>query len=366
MRIAVDATSLLDVRTGIGVFTDALVSGLRDRDDVECTAFCVSVRGRARLADATPGLRSVAPPLPARLVRRWWQHLPYPRIDTFVGRHDVVHGPNFVVPPTRGAAVVTVHDLTPLRYPELCGPATLAYPALVQAAMDRGAWVHTDSAAVAAEVREAFDVDPERVVPIPLGHRSMAGGDGARGRDLAGGDDFVMAVGTVEPRKDLPGLVDALDLASEAGHRIPLVHVGPDGWGAEAFAQRVATSATDVRRLGRVSDDDLRDLYAAARLVAYPSVYEGFGFPVLEAMSAGVPVVTTTDPAIAEIAGDAALLAPVRDTEALAQALVRGWEDEALRSQLIERGAERVERYRWDRCVDGLVDLYRRADDGGS
>lgn len=369
IRVAVDATPLLSTRTGVGVFTAALLEGLAGRTDVQATAFPVSVRGRAELRDAVPtGVRVVAPPLPATLIRKAWLRYGRPRIDLAIGRHDIVHGPNFVVPPSRATRVMTVHDLTPVRFPELCHPATLVYPDLIRRAAADGAWIHADSEAVRDELVDVLGVDPGRVVSVPLGFTSMAGGDAARGRSLAGDGDFVLAVGTVEPRKDLPSLVRAIDLLAADGSGadpVRVVHVGPDGWGAEALDRAIAGMRRPelVTRLGRVDDADLRDLYRAARVVAYPSVYEGFGLPVLEAMSAGVPVVSTAVPAIEEVAAGAAALVPVGDAEALASALATAWTDEARRATMVADGLRRSAGYSWSSCVAGIVDLYRRAVD---
>ena len=369
LRVAVDATPLLDVRTGIGNFTAALLTDLGQRPDIDVTAFPISLRGFRSMRDAAPpGVRVRSGPLPSKHVREAWRRWDRPRIDPIVGRQDVVHGPNFVVPPSRAARLATVHDLTAVRYPEMCEADTLAYPALIRQALAHGAWIHTPSHAVRDEVVDTLGADPDRVVAVPNGHTPMSTGDAARGRVLAGCDDFVLAVGTVEPRKDLPGLVGAVDQLVGAGHDITLVHVGPDGWGAEALADAVSRLAHPERfiRLGRVADHELADLYRAARLFAYPSRYEGFGIPVLEAMSAGVPVVTTSVPAIAEVAGDAAVLVAPGDVDALAQAIGDVWTDEDRRRALISAGHQRAGEYTWERCVDGLVELYRRISDSGA
>lgn len=370
MRVAVDATSLLDVRTGVGNFTDAVVRRLAGRDDVATTLFPVSLRGHRRLREASPaGVEVVTPPLPARLLRRSWLRFGRPRIDPFIGRHDVVYGPNFVVPPSRAARVVTVHDLTAVRFPELCTADTLQYPSLLARAIDDGAWIHAVSAAVRTEVVELLGADPGRVRAVPNGFRAVPRDrtDADAGRRIAGRDAFVLAVGTIEPRKGLPTLLRAIDVLASSGHELPLVHVGHDGWGRAGFDAAVAAMRRPdlVTTLGPVPDDDLDDLYAAARVFAYPSVYEGFGLPVLEAMSAGVPVVASDDRAIAEVSAGAAVLAPVGDADALAGALARVWDDESERRRLVDDGHRRVAHFSWDRCADGLVDLFRDAADGG-
>lgn len=368
VRVAVDATSLLDIRTGVGTVTAALVDGLARRDDVELTAFPVSFRAHRSLRGVVPpGVRVRSGPVPATHVRRAWRRWDRPRLDTVIGRQDVVHGPNFVVPPSRAARIATVHDLTPVRYPELCSGDTLAYPELIARATAHGAWIHTPSDAVRHEVLDHFTVDPGRVVTVHNGFTPMAAGDPRHGRAAAGRDAYVLAVGTVEPRKDLPSLLRAIDHLASDGVEVPVVHVGPDGWGTAAFDHALDAMARPdlVTRLGRRSGQELADLYHGARVFAYPSVYEGFGMPLLEAMSAGVPVVSTSVPAVREVAGDAAVLVPVGDAEALAAAIAACWSDEAHRARLVAAGHARTARFSWEACVDGMVALYHRARDAG-
>lgn len=364
IRVAFDATCLLESKTGVGYFAESLLEELQGFESVAVTAFPISIRGRRDLPVAVPtGVAARTPALPARVMHRWWQHSDWPPIDRLVGKPDVVHGPNFVVPPAKAARVVTVHDLTMLRFPELVNASTRAFPELIKRAVADGAMVHTVSDAVRSEVIDRLGVPEAQALTVHLGFRSMDGGDALRGRELAGRDDFVLAVGTVEPRKDLPTLIAAVDGLDARGVEIPVVHVGPDGWGVDRFDAALAAMGNPalVTRLGRRSDTDLRDLYAAARLVAYPSIYEGFGLPVLEAMSAGTPVVATEDPAIVEVSGGSAHLVPIGNPETLGAALAHLWDDEAERDALVTAGRRNLERFSWRRCADGIVDVYRSA-----
>lgn len=366
IRVAVDATPLLGSRTGIGIFTHALLRGLGERDDVDAVAFPVSVTGRTELPGLLPpGVRARTPLLPARPLHAAWQRTSHPRLDRLLGRPDVVHGPNFVVPPARAARVATVHDLTTLRFPELCQADTLRFPAVVRRAAAEGAWVHTPSVAVRDEVVAELGLDPARVVAVPNGF-DPSHGDPAAGRRLAGAERYVLAVGTVEPRKDLPTLVAAVDRLAADHPDLVLVHAGGDGWQVERLHRAVAgmRHPERFRRLGYVDHRRLAHLYAGASVFAHAAVYEGFGIPVLEAMAAGVPVVATDVAAVREVAGDAAAIAPVGDVDALAEAVARAWTDTAWRAEATRRGRQRAERYSWDACVDGVVELYRAARAG--
>jgi glycosyltransferase involved in cell wall biosynthesis len=365
-RVAVDLTSQLSPLTGVGIMARELVARLARRDDLALTAFAVTWRGRGRLHEAVPaGVEVVDRPMAARPLHEAWRRADHPLIDRWIGRHDVVWGPNFVVPPSRAAEVMTVHDLTPVRYPELANDFTLAFPGMIRRALARGAWVHTPSEFVRGEVVDEFGADPDRVVAIHHGAGTDRAepGDPGRGRALAGGDRFVLAVGTVEPRKDLPTLVRAFDIVARDDPDLRLVIAGADGWGAEALTAAVgaARHRNRIARLGRVDDRARADLLAAAAVYAFPSLYEGFGLPPVEAMAAGVPVVASRAGALPEVCRDGADLVEPGDPDDLAAALARILGDEAHRATLVERGRRVAAGYDWARASDRLAELFQAA-----
>jgi glycosyltransferase involved in cell wall biosynthesis len=302
--------------------------------------------------------------MPAGVLGRLWSAKDWPPGEWWTGDVDVVHGTNFVVPPTkRAAAVVSVYDLTAVRFPQLCAPASLRYPELVRRAVRGGAWVHTLASSIAAEVVDLLDVPPERVRVVPSGLDAAPAGDAATGRVVAGADRYVLALGTVEPRKGLPDLVRAFDRLAGERRDLHLVVVGPDGWGAAAFGAAVAMArhGDRVRRLSWVDVAARSDLLAGARVLAVPSVYEGFGYPPLEAMAAGTPVVATSVGSLPEVLGDAARFVDAGDVDALTAALADVVDDDAVAADLAARGPAQAATYTWERCADGLVELYRDA-----
>lgn len=380
LSVGFDATPLLGSPTGVGEFCAGALTGLAARRDVEVSGFAVSWRRRKGIDVLVPdGVATAQRAMPARPLQWSWRHTDRPPLEWFIGRRDVVHGSNFVVPPTAHAArVVTVHDLTVVLYPELCDPPTLAYPALVRRAAAEGAWVHTPSQYVADEVVAELGVDPERVRAVHHGVPPVADqpdeADEADEADVADGAGplplpqgcrrYVLAVGTVEPRKDYPGLVAAFDEIAGGDAEVALVIAGADGWGAQRLSNAIAASPARHRivRAGYLSPTALGRALRRAAVLAYPSRYEGFGFPPLQAMAVGVPVVATAAGAVPEVVGDAAVVVPPGDAEALAagiQGVLAGGPEV---DRLVARGHVRAGCFTWSACAEGLAELYRDAD----
>jgi glycosyltransferase involved in cell wall biosynthesis len=366
LRVALDATPLLGHPTGVGNFCAGALLGLGGRTDLDVRAYAVSWRRRAEIGPLLPrGVRAGQRAMPARPLHALWSRAPLPPVEWFIGAADVVHGTNFVVPPTRRAGrVVTVHDLTAVRFPELCDAASLRFPALIRRAVDEGAWVHTPSAFVAAEVVETFGAAPERVRAVHSGIPPFdppAAGAGPPAALPPGARRYLLSVGTAEPRKDLPGLVRAFDSLAADRPDLALVLAGADGWGAAALDEAVSASPFSARivRTGWVSDAIRAGLLRDASVLVYPSLYEGFGFPPLLAMAAGLPVVTTRVGALPEVVGDAAVLVAAGDADALAGAIASVLDSPAAAEALVACGRRRAAEFGWDRCAAGLAALYR-------
>jgi glycosyltransferase involved in cell wall biosynthesis len=359
---AIDATPLLGVRTGVGASVAGFITAVSSDPGVDVVGYSLSAAAGKSLPDALPrGVRAGrSVPIPASALLRTWARFDHPAVELWTGPVDVVHGTNFVVPPARKAArLVTVHDLTPVRFPELCSPTSLRYPGLIRRALDHGASAHTVSQSVADEIVDHFHVDATRVHVI---HNGLTPLPTPLPRDDAE-PPYILAIGTVEPRKGLADLVAAFDRIADSVPHVHLKIAGPAGWGEDALdaGLRSARHAGRIRRIGWV--EDRSTLIAGARLLAYPSLYEGFGLPPLEAMSLGVPVVATAAGAIPEVVGDAALLVAPRDVPALAEALLAVATDATVRQRLIAAGTERVPLFTWQRAGRQLAALYRSLAD---
>jgi len=366
--VAIDVTPLLGARSGIGAAVAEIVVALRALEaGPDLIPYTLSTRARLH-RDAVPtNTRFV--PIPARILLASWVRADAPRIDRWLRPAHVVHATNYLAPPSRLPTIVSIYDCSFVRYPELCTPQVRAFEPAIRRAVARGATVHTGSEFVAGEIEEIFGPGLRaagRLVVIPLGIPSL--GDGAQMPDTVaaalGDMPFVIAIGTLEPRKNFAHLVGAFGALSARHPALRLVIAGHDGPARpeiEAAIARLPGGARDrVVVAGPVSDAGRRALLENATLLAYPSIYEGFGFPVLEAMTAGVPVVAARAGSIPEVAGDAALLFEPTNEQDLADKMNRVMTDEATRSELIARGRDRVHAFSWDHTARALASCYRR------
>lgn len=290
-------------------------------------------------------------------------------LESAIADVDLFHGTSYSLPRrSRAKMVATVHDLALLRHPEWGTRSLVQMVRRAVRELPAAARVIAVSESTRNELIEFCDLPPERICVVHNGcgsefHRLDTGQCRERiERELRIGGPFVLHVGTLEPRKNLANLIAAFAQVRLAGadhHR--LVLVGADGWGS-ASIHRAAVAhgvAASVRFVGRVASDLLPALYSAADVVAYPSLHEGFGLPVLEAMACGTPVVAANRAAIPEIAGDAALLVDPEIPEEIAAAICRCLQDETLAADLHRRGIERAAEFTWERAAARTIAVYR-------
>jgi glycosyltransferase involved in cell wall biosynthesis len=311
-------------------------------------------RGKRRIREALTGLpvELRLPLLPrAQWWRSGWSRLGRPPVESVVGRLDVFHFSDWMYPAQRGGVrATTVHDLVPLRFPEWAQPATVRMhgPKYVHAARtcDR---VFVNSRFTGAEVAELLGVPEERIVVAYPGIDPRFHAEGKRA-DLGG--PYVLGVSTLEPRKNLPALVAAFSLLRRRRPELTLVLVGAAGW------EERSLEAEGVRLLGFVPDEELARLYRGAAALAYPSRFEGFGIPVVEALASGTPAVVSSHPSLDEASGEAAWRVDPDDPGAFADALEEALAGSAERR---ERGLAHAARFTWRACGEAVLAGYESA-----
>jgi glycosyltransferase involved in cell wall biosynthesis len=361
LRVAFDTGPLHGPRTGIGFAVAALQAALIGRDDVELQPYLVSARARP-----AAGTRRL--PIPAAVAQRCWAVTGHPRADRWLGDAQLVHGTNYVVPPARLPRLVSVYDCWFLRNPREANPAVQRAGRVLRRAIDSGAVVHTSSHATAAVVQELFPA--AQVAAVHLGPLPLPPAPTTPPIAELAGRPYVLAIGTIERRKNLPRLVQAFAAVAAAHADVQLVLAGNDGDDRVAVHEAVDALGPGVSKrvlfAGRVDDSVRSWLLRHAAVLAYPSLDEGFGFPLLDAMQAGVPVVASSAGSIPEVAGDAALLSAPADVQALAANLLLALESQSVRTDLITRGTARWQQFSWERCASELAGLYRRVVDEAS
>jgi glycosyltransferase involved in cell wall biosynthesis len=382
MRVAVDFTCALTQIAGIGRFIRGLVAGLvRCFPEDEFVLFYTARRELPLPLELRdwPNVRTLRIPVSEWLATVLWHRARLPLYpDAILAaaglRADILHFPNFMVPPLapwlrRRGAAVTIHDLSFYLFPEHTDPGLHRFlMRVVPRAVRQAELVLADSENTRQDLITHFGADPARTHAI-LGGLEPGFGPVTDPAQIAAtlqgfGIDrpFILSVGTVQPRKNLKRLIQALHLLRH-DHGLPhiLVNAGRKGWLYDdifATVQELQLER-DVLFLEQVDDAALRALYTAASALAYPSLYEGFGIPPLEAMACGTPVVASNVSSIPEVVGDAGLLVDPLDHGALAAALARVLTDRALAHELRRRGFERARQFTWERQARKLMALYR-------
>lgn len=376
IRLAFNASSLLLQNAGIAAYTRHLAQALRQSGEVDLHLFYRLYWSTEIRNAPLPGAGGLKDALLRIIPRPYWLKslgMEQRRFDAGARKYafNVYHEPAFFSFRFDGPIVITIHDLSPLRYPET-HPADRVrnFRQQLPDAISRAAKIIVVSEFVGREVIEMFRVDPARVRPIHHGvspeYRPRPAAETASCLAKYGvkRGQYIFTVGTLEPRKNLIQAIDAHSRLPEAARRrAPLVVAGAKGWITAELEAKLdaAEKRGDVRWLGYVPAEDLPLLYSAARFLVYPSIYEGFGFPVLEAMASGIPVITSNQASLPEVAGDAAIMVDPRDGEALGAAMLRLIEDVLEARRRIELGFAQSARFTWRACAQKTIAVYREA-----
>ncbi|HEU5101076.1 MAG TPA: glycosyltransferase family 1 protein [Roseiflexaceae bacterium] len=390
MHIGIDYTAAAWQGAGIGRYTRELVRAIIEQGAAHRYTLFYAAGGidrdspylaeLRRLTDAYANVRSAPIPLSPRRLTQVWQRLRAPLpAELFTGPLDLLHAPDFVLPPTRARTLVTIHDLSFMVHPECAQPSMVRY--LIDAVprgLRRADTILADSEATRRDLERLLSIDSARVELVYPGvgqrFRPMAPEEiEPVRRSLGLPDRFVLFVSTIEPRKNLVRLLEAFasleargwGLDASAGcssSGMQLVIAGRRGWMYDDVFDAIERLGLRerVQLLDFVHDKDLPALYNLATAFAYPSIYEGFGFPPLEALACGTPTVTADNSSLPEVVADAAVLVSAEDVGSIASGLARVVADEALRVRLRSAGPERARQFTWQQAARRVLACYER------
>lgn len=371
-HIAIDYTPAYEQGGGIGRYVRELVAALAFED--QQTNYRLFVAGANKHSLPTP----IAPNFtwcPTRLTPTWlarvWHRagVPYP-VESFTGDVDLYHATDFVLPPTRKhtRTLLTVHDLSFIRVSESASPSLKAYlDKVVPRSAQRADHILADSVATKTDLIELYKTPADKITVLLSGVDSRFQRQpeniitAIREKYSLDTTPYIFSIGTVQPRKNYVRLINALKQLHADGFPLHLVIAGGKGWLDDPIYASIEQSDLQsfVHFIGFAADEDLPALYSGAVCFAFPSLYEGFGLPVLEAMACGTPVLTSDVSSLPEVAGDAAILIDPYDTEAIAQGLKSLLDDTQSRETYIRKGYERAGLFTWQRSAQQLLKIYQ-------
>ena len=378
MNILVNGMPLLAPLTGVGQYIRHLFTAMDKHADVNVhmhygthceRGMRLPSAGTTQVAQRTYGLVRRFLPRP-RSIKNMLERAMFKYHSSKVDSLDLYHEPNFVPKPFNGPLVLTVHDLSCFDHPETHPVERVR---LMQrdmpSAIEKADHIIVVSDATGEALRRCFNVDPALITTTylaadprfqPSGSEALAPFLSSLGVTPGG---YILSVGTLEPRKNLPTLFAAYaGLPTALRQRFPLVVAGMKGWGTEGLMKSAETLVQrgELRLLGYVPDKSIPPLYAGAAAFCYPSRYEGFGLPVLEAMASGVPVLTSNRTSLPEVVGDAGVMVDPDDVDGMREHLQRLLEDRAYADELGRRGQVRAQTFSWERCAHETVSVYHK------
>lgn len=365
MKLVLSVEALTPPLSGIGRYNWELAQRMPHQPAIDSLSF---YRNGRWIAEPASLLAPATKKCPFRIPPPRWLRTINARIKC---RGAVFHGPNFFLPPCADIGVVTIHDLSVFKFPETHPAERIRhFERDFSRSMAQAGHLITDTETIRQEVIEFLGWPEDRITSIPLGvseqfsprtpeHIQSVLSE----YDLKAGA-YCLCVSTLEPRKRIDRLLNAYALLPMALRvRYPLALIGPKGWLNESLLQTIEQGrrAGWLKYLGFVPEEDLPLLFAGARLFVYPSIYEGFGLPVIEAMASGIPVVTSDQSCLPEVTLGAALLINPDDIDAFSTALEQGLEDEVWRGQARKSGLSVAGQYQWERCINDTITVYQRA-----
>jgi len=367
MKIGIDIRALNGIKTGIGKYLLHQLDSLANLDNNnEYALFYNSLTGE--LPSGIPqqdNFRVVRTKIPNRILNVCWAYTALPKVQHLIGGLDLFYSPNYQMPPSGNTpGVLTIHDLVFYHSPEMAIPAAVRhYRRRIKFYSERANVIISDSKATTDDIIKYLDVNPDKISTIYLGAIPLKRNDKINLEMVRAkyklDKPYMLFVGCLEPRKNMTRLFKAFEKAG-LYKDIDLVLAGPKGWYFEELLNEWngLKSKDIIRWLNYVSDEDLARLYEGAMFFTFPSIFEGFGLPILEAMSAGCPVLTSNKSSMPEVAGDAALYVDPLEIDSIASGMLKLVESKTLRNDLSDKGRERVKLFTWDKSAKQLLSVF--------
>lgn len=366
MKITIDAQPLLGQKCGVGYYISGLVHGLGQID--KKNEYRLSIfdfkRRASKIALPGPNFKIQKSLIPGRLASLVWKKYSWPSYNSFFGVSDVYHFPNFIIRPLKkGKKVVTIHDVSFLRHPEFTEPKNLRFlNSKIKETVGLADRIIVDSSFTKNELLSFFKMPEERVHVVHLGLDSRFIPSSVEKKPI------ILFVGTIEPRKNLKTLFKAFEIFLDRTKRFDftLLIAGMKGWLYDGIFKSLENNLhrDKIKFLDYVSEEELPSLYQTASLFVYPSFYEGFGLPPLEAMACGIPVISSKSGSLPEVLGNAAEWMDSSDVGGLALAIEKILDNASISDAYVRKGIEQVKQFRWERAAEETVKIYHRAMNG--
>lgn len=377
MKVILNVDAISQPLTGIGNYALQLANGLPKHKDIKDFKLYSShrwIHDAKHAMKANQMLASVrkSVPLkgPALKLYTWQKNLWFKSKSKVLDSSYILHSPNYLLMPFEGACVTTIHDLSFIRYPETHPKERVdLLEKELPKSIDQASAIITDSHYIKQEVQDILGISSKKIHVVPLGvsesfrpYSEEETQEVLRKNKLQG-TKYLLSVATLEPRKNLNTLIDAYLLLPKAFRQeFKLVIIGARGWLSQKLQNRIKmlVDRGEIIALGYIHKKDLPLIYTGAHGFVLPSLYEGFGLPIIEAMASGVPVLTSTSSSLPEVASGSAILTEANDVEGIAQGMVQLIEDDEWREQAVKKGLSKAQEYTWDKCIEKTIKVYKQ------
>lgn len=358
-------TPSIGLRTGIGQVVAHMYDVLAKRDDLVLEPYALSYKARAYAKDLPQNTHFVS--MPARALLNTWKFSRWPTLKNQLGEYDLIHATNYLAPPVCDKPLlITIHDATMMKFPELVSSKVHSLIPIIKRRLRAGAYVHVPAAAIKEDIIKYFgdDIDDEsKIHVVHFGTPTITESKPSeRIKKLVNADPYILSIGMLEPRKNHARLIEAFESVHENNPHVRLFLVGPDGAARPQIDAALANISHNARArvtiTGSVSDSDRSYILKNAMMLAYPSLYEGFGLPILEAMATDTPIVCSNEGSLAEIAAGASEFVDAFSVEDIARGINKLLGDEKLREKLVKDGRIQLKKFSWEKTSDQLAALY--------